>query len=121
MNNLKLLRSQKGLSQQKLADLIGTSQQSIHKYENGISEPDIYTLKKLSEVFDTSVDYIVGNTENPRRIDFYIESDLTEQELHHMRLYRHISKYRQKLIDMILEDYTDDSSFPFKKTRHKET
>ncbi|MGN0501777.1 MAG: helix-turn-helix transcriptional regulator, partial [Ruminococcus sp.] len=34
VKNLKLLRTKKGLSQQQLADIIGTSQQSINKYEN---------------------------------------------------------------------------------------
>ena len=44
IKNLKELRIQKGISQQKLADVIGISQQSINKYENHNIEPDIATL-----------------------------------------------------------------------------
>lgn len=46
MDNLKKLRIQRGLSQQQLADLLHTSQQSIYKYEKGIAEPNLETLKK---------------------------------------------------------------------------
>lgn len=105
MDNLKSLRTQKGLSQQKLADILNISQQSIYKYENGISEPDIQTLKQLSALFQTSIDYIVGNTENPRKMDFVIETALTSRELDYLRLYRDLPERRKKIIETILEDY----------------
>lgn len=41
MKNLKTLRVAKKLSQQKLADILHVSQQSIYKYENGITSPDL--------------------------------------------------------------------------------
>lgn len=105
MNNLKLLRKQKGMSQQKLADLLHTSQQSVHKYENGLAEPDIQTLKKLSELFNVSIDYIVGNTEDPRKTDVFVETELTPGELKNLRIYRRIGLQQKKIIDMILKDY----------------
>lgn len=108
MNNLKLLRKQKGMSQQKLADLLHTSQQSVHKYENDLAEPDIQTLKKLSELFNVSIDYIVGNTEDPRKTDVFVETELTPGELKNLRIYRRISLYRKKIIDMILRDYGEE-------------
>ena len=37
MENLRTLRKAKNLSQQKLADILHVSQQSIYKYENGIT------------------------------------------------------------------------------------
>ena len=40
MENLKKLRNSKNLSQAKLADILGISQQSIYKYENKISESE---------------------------------------------------------------------------------
>lgn len=105
MNNLKLLRIQKGMSQQKLADAMNVSQQAIYKYENDICQPNLQMLKELSSFFDTSIDYIVGDTENPRRIDFMAENDLTQTELHHMQLYRRLEPSRKALIDLLLEDY----------------
>ncbi len=49
--NLKLLRQKRGISQQKLADAIGVSQQSINHYENHKIEPDIATLIQNSGLF----------------------------------------------------------------------
>ncbi len=110
MNHLKLLRSQHGMSQQKLADYLNVSQQSVYKYENDISEPDIQTLKSLSNLFQTSIDYIVGNTDNPRKIDHFIETELTERELWHIQFYRKLSEQRKKIVDMIISDYLEDNS-----------
>ena len=58
---LKLFSSKK-LSQQKLADILHVSQQSIYKYENGITSPDLETLTNMANFFDTSIDYLVGLT-----------------------------------------------------------
>ena len=67
--NLKLLRQSRGISQQKLADALGISQQSINHYENHKIEPDIATLIQIADYFDTSIDYVVGHTEITRRIE----------------------------------------------------
>lgn len=110
MNHLKLLRSQHGISQQKLADYLNVSQQSVYKYENDIAEPDIQTLKSLSNLFQTSIDYIVGNTDNPQKIDYYTETKLTEHELQHIQSYRKLSEQRKKIVDMIVLDYLENNS-----------
>ena len=67
--NLKLLRKESGISQQKLADSIGMSQQSINQYENHDTEPDIMTLCKLADYFETSVDYLIGHTDIRNHIE----------------------------------------------------
>ena len=61
VKNLRTLRMSKGISQQQLADVIGTSQQSINKYENHNVEPDISTLIMLADYFQVSVDYLIGH------------------------------------------------------------
>ena len=77
--NLKLLRKRQGISQQKLADALGVSQQSINHYENHKIEPDIATLIQIADYFDTSIDYVVGHTEITRRIEptsaFHLNAD----------------------------------------------
>ena len=77
--NLKILRQRRGISQQKLADALGVSQQSINHYENHKIEPDIATLIQIADYFDTSIDYVVGHTEITRRIEptsaFHLNAD----------------------------------------------
>lgn len=65
LTNLKHLRQLRGMSQQELADLAGCSQQAIDKYENGLAEPGLDILFKISDVFDVSIDYLVRKTDNP--------------------------------------------------------
>ncbi|MDO5346878.1 MAG: helix-turn-helix domain-containing protein [Lachnospiraceae bacterium] len=108
MNHLKVLRIKKKMSQQCLADQLNLSQQAVYKYENHLSEPDIKTLKKLSEIFNTSIDYIVGNTDDPRRLDSYSETALTDHELCFLRYYRNLPDQRRQIIDSLLEDYNHD-------------
>lgn len=67
--NLKILRQEHGISQQRLADAIGVSQQSIKQYENHSVEPDISVLTRLADLFNTSIDFIVGRTDIRRPIE----------------------------------------------------
>lgn len=60
MENLKKLRKEQNISQEKLGEAVFVSQQSIYKYEHGITEPRIETLVRLADYFDTSIDYLVG-------------------------------------------------------------
>ena len=104
MKNLKDLRLSKKLSQQQLALRLDLSQQTIYKYENGITEPDIATLIKLANYFNTSVDYLIGNTNNPQRPGSYSETKLTENELQHLRIYRNMPNTVQELLDSFLSE-----------------
>ena len=63
IKNLKLIRTMRGISQQMLANALGTTQQSINKYENHKIEPDINTLIALADYFDVTVDYLIGRTD----------------------------------------------------------
>lgn len=54
--NLQALRKLNKLSQETLAEKIGVSRQTIAKWENGESTPDIGSCEKLAEVFDVTID-----------------------------------------------------------------
>ena len=56
---LKKLRSQKGLTQEALAEEMGVSVQAVSKWENGLSCPDIAALPGLAEFFGVTVDYLL--------------------------------------------------------------
>ena len=60
MINLKKIRESQNKTQQNLADFLGVSRPTYTRYENGEREPDFLTLKKLSEYFDVSIDYLLG-------------------------------------------------------------
>ena len=58
----KRIRENRGLSQKDAADLIGVKYYQLGNYETNRSEPSIATLKKMSEVYRTTIDNLVGNT-----------------------------------------------------------
>lgn len=55
------LRKGKNMTQMELADALGISFQAISNWERGESMPDIAKLVSLSQIFDVSVDEILGN------------------------------------------------------------
>ena len=57
---LAYLRKRKGITQQKLAEIVGTSYQNISKWENGITMPDITVLPVLAECFEVTTDQLLG-------------------------------------------------------------
>lgn len=52
-------RKKSGFSQEELADKIGVSRQAISRWESEDSLPDAHNLKKLSELFEISIDYLL--------------------------------------------------------------
>ncbi|MFI3128423.1 MAG: LexA family transcriptional regulator [Bacillota bacterium] len=61
MDKLKVLRKNKSLTQAKVASILGISQAAYSKYEIGKSEPDNKSLAVLADLFDVSIDYLIGN------------------------------------------------------------
>ena len=62
---LKSLRESVGVSQAKLAALMGATQASVNRYENGQSSPPLKILLWYADFFDVSLDYIFARTEQP--------------------------------------------------------
>ena len=55
------LRTQKGMSQDELAEKVFVSRQAVSRWENGETVPNTETLKLLSEVFDVSINTLLGS------------------------------------------------------------
>jgi len=104
LKNLKLLRAERSISQQKLADEIDMSQSSVNGYENHDNEPDIQTLIRIADYFETSVDYIVGHTHIRRKIEEVSEYALNENESALVDGYRSIPASSRKVIDDLIAD-----------------
>lgn len=60
--NIKAIRKSKGLSQEELAIKLNVVRQTISKWEQGLSVPDADMLISISEVFETPVNKLLGET-----------------------------------------------------------
>ena len=60
---LRIIRKKKNLNQLKVAMDLSISREALSHYENGKRSPDIQMLKRLSEYFGVSIDYLVNGRE----------------------------------------------------------
>ena len=68
--NIFYLRTQNQMTQLELAKKLNYSDKAISKWERGDGIPDAYVLKKMSELFGVTVDYILTeHTEQERKVD----------------------------------------------------
>ena len=107
LKNLRKLRLEYGLSQHKLAEMVGVSQQAINKYENHNIEPDIDTLIKLADYFETSVDFLIGHTDIDHVIEPVTEFELNQDEAELLENYRRLSKKQKLAVSTVIESYSD--------------
>ena len=62
---LKKLRKDFNLSQQQVAEKLSVGQDTISLWENDKSLPATEYLSQLADIFDVSVDYLLGRTKEP--------------------------------------------------------
>ena len=67
ISRLKEIREDRDYKQSDIAKVLGTTQQQYSKYELGIQLISVERLVKLAKFYNTSVDYLIGLT-NERRI-----------------------------------------------------
>ena len=61
------LREDRDLTQQTIANYLHIKQNTYSQYENGQRQIPIEILIKLARYFDTSIDYLVGETDEKNR------------------------------------------------------
>jgi len=78
-DRIKISREKKGLEQGELAKLVGKSQSMVSLYEKDPRKTPVDVLEKLSEIFNTTVDYLIGLTNIEQKPDNLIEmNDVTK-------------------------------------------
>lgn len=100
---LKLLRTEKKMSQQELADALGISKSSINMYERGERQPNFEVLETIADFFNVDIDYLLGRTTkptkiiNPNTIAAHFDGDeYTEEELDRIKEFAAFVKSNRK-------------------------
>ena len=119
-NNIKILRVENGLSQKDLAKKVHLSQAAISQWEKGRTRPDVETANILADLFEVTVDYLLGRTKE-RTISYHAsnihssfiqgngtmminDSKLSKEEAEILRIYRQSDvRARAKLLNAALE------------------
>lgn len=99
MNRIRKLRNDKHITQDELGTILNVQKSAVSKYELGRATPSPDVLRKLSEFFNVSIDYILGNdtpAANPL-------PPLTSKDERNI----------QKKLDSILNDLSPDSGLAY--------
>lgn len=80
-------RKQVGISQEKMAELIGVSRQAITKWENGTGTPDIANLVAIAELFQISLDELLLNEKREKKQSEYLYESTTEYDIDGIKSY----------------------------------
>lgn len=99
-NRIKELRLEKKITQLQLSIELGVTQETISAYEHNRHLPSVSALISMSEIFDASMDYIIGLS-NIRHV--MVENDRNSYEAHQkaqlLNYYRKLgSKNKEKLL-----------------------
>lgn len=86
---LKVLRTNRGLSQEQLSKALEVPASSIRRYETTGELPKRERLELIADYFVVSIDFLLGRTENPnqilsepsRALIDYIDDKLTDEEI----------------------------------------
>lgn len=73
------LRKEKGLSQEALAEQIGTTRQAISKWENNQGFPETEKLLQLSNIFEVSIDFLLKDEKSHTDVDergYYVSREM---------------------------------------------
>ncbi len=72
--NIKLFRKAKDITQEQLAEMLNVSSQSVSRWELGICYPDMELLPMLAEIFEITIDKLLGvdNIAEKKKVDKYL-------------------------------------------------
>lgn len=85
-NRIAELRSKRDLTQSELGKILGETigttltQSAIGQYERGVRRPSLEIVEALSDIFNVSIDYLFGKTEEKLTVDKYLKLDTIELE-----------------------------------------
>ncbi len=96
MLKIKELRKEKNITQSQLAEILSTTTANISGWETDKWQPDIVNLIKMSEIFECTIDYLVGRESENGVI--YSSSNLTEDEKFFIDLLRNLKISDRKIL-----------------------
>lgn len=79
--NLVYLRKSRGLTQLEIAEKLNYSDKSVSKWEHGETLPDIEVLKKIADLYQVSIDFIVSDSPKEEKIKIFKKSQNKQNKI----------------------------------------
>lgn len=94
------LRKAKGYTREAFAEYLGISKYTLRNYELSVNDPGSSFLKQISDIFNVSIDYLLGLTNEKERMSPY---SLKTSEYEHIKKYRSLDQFGQETVSYILD------------------
>lgn len=95
--NLKRIRIAKGYSQKEFAEKLGVGKSTYCMYESGNREPNVQTIKRISELLNVPTDELLGLDDEPMTIAAHFDGDeFTDAELEEIRKFVEFVKSKRQ-------------------------
>lgn len=114
---IKMLRIEKGITQEKLGNIIGVSDRVIGYYESNNRFPkDDLILKKIADYFNVSLDYLLGRTESKefiKNIDEKLKANdiaIAANSIVDLGKLIQVDKKTATLINTLIDDFIEDDN-----------
>lgn len=78
-DRLRISREKKNLKQTQVRERTGINNKTLSGYEKGVSEPDFETLKILADLYEVSVDYLLGRVSAYSQLPEHIKTEVDEK------------------------------------------
>ena len=104
MNRIKELRESKGMTQVRLSIELEVSQETVSAYEKGKHYPSVDVLLKMSDIFDSSIDYILGLSEIKRPVS---SAELSADDLNIISTYRSLPSSQKAMVQAYIQGLSD--------------
>lgn len=98
MDKIRVLRQERGWTQEELGRKVKVKKAAISKYENGSISPSIEMIRELSRIFGVSTDYLL-DTEQNNRSDVY---HLNKEQLNLLQNYESLNPDGQNLLNTLI-------------------
>ena len=72
-NNIRRLRKEKKMTQEQLSEVLGVTVGAVHKWESGLSVPELTLIVKMADFFDVSVDMLLGHRMKDNSLESVLE------------------------------------------------
>ena len=94
------IRKKHGYTRESLAQSLGISKYTLRNYELGATEPGHTFLKKISNFFHVSIDYLMGLTDEQEILENFA---LNTSEKTAIEKYRILDNYGKEMVDFALD------------------
>lgn len=108
---LRLCREKTGYTQGFVCEKVGLHKGTLSSYESGRREPKFETLTALADIYEVTVDYLLGRSNNPKLTEAE-EMTLTEEAKEWLKLYEALSEENRKVFKAAMQGVINKNNTP---------